>query len=61
MGGSALWVGGFISLGYGLHVLGWDPLVATLIAVAVLITVEGGLAWFLTHRKAAVDSKDGPR
>jgi len=48
--GSALWVGGFTSLGYGMHVLGWDPLVATLCAVAGLLIVEGGLAWMLSRR-----------
>ncbi len=50
--GSAIWVGGFLSLGYGLHALGWDPLVTTLIAVAALLLIEGGLAWLL-HRRAA--------
>lgn len=62
MGGSALWVGGFISLGYGLHVLGWDPLVATLVAVAALIILEGGLAWLLTRRGGtpAKPNDDGP-
>jgi membrane protein DedA with SNARE-associated domain len=51
--GSALWIAGFTSLGYGLHVLGWDPLVATLCAVAGLLILEGGLAWILTRRSEA--------
>jgi alkaline phosphatase len=51
--GSSLWVAGFTSLGYGLHVLGWDPLVATLCAVVGLLTIEGGLAWMLAKRSAA--------
>jgi alkaline phosphatase len=50
LSGSALWVGGFISLGYGLHILGWDPLIATLAAVAALIVIEGSLAWWLARR-----------
>ncbi|MBO9671417.1 MAG: DedA family protein [Sphingobium sp.] len=52
--GSSLWVGLFTAMGYGLHVLGWDPLVATLIAVVALITIEGGLAWFLSKRNHTV-------
>lgn len=51
--GSAIWVGFFISLGFGLHVLGWDPLIATLIAVAALLAFEGGLVWLMSRRKAA--------
>jgi membrane protein DedA with SNARE-associated domain len=60
--GSSLWVAGFTSMGYGLHVLGWDPLIATLCAVAGLITIEGGLAWILAKRSAAraSTSADGP-
>ena len=60
--GSALWVGGFTALGYGMHVLGWDPLTATLCAVAGLLIVEGGLAWMLSRRSAscASTSADGP-
>lgn len=47
LAGSALWVGGFTTLGYGLHVLGWNPFVATLVAVGVLLVVEGGLVWLV--------------
>jgi len=50
LAGSAIWVGGFTTLGYGLHVLGWHPYVATIAAVAGLLVVEGGLVWFLRRR-----------
>lgn len=52
LAGSAIWVGGLVSLGYGLHMLGWNPLVATLIAAATLLGVEGGLFWLLHRRRA---------
>ena len=48
--GSAIWVGGFICLGYVLTIFGWDPAVTTLIAVVVLLIVEGGLVWILRRR-----------
>lgn len=49
--GSALWVGGFTSLGYGLHVLGWNPVITTIVAVCVLIVVEGGILWLVRRHK----------
>jgi len=52
LSGSAIWAGGFISLGYGLHELGWNPLTATLLAVLALLAIEGGLGWLL-HRRAS--------
>lgn len=52
--GSAIWVGGFIGMGYGLNVLGWDPVVATLLAVIVLIAVESAAVWLLRRRGRAV-------
>ena len=52
LAGSAIWVGGFTTLGYGLHVLGWNPYVATIAAVCALIIVEGGLLWLLRRRRA---------
>jgi alkaline phosphatase len=51
--GSSLWVGGFILLGYGLHVLGWNPLVTTIGAVGVLLIVEGGILWLVRRRQRA--------
>jgi len=51
LSGSALWVGGFISLGYGLDVLGWNPVVTTLVAVCVLIVIEGGLVWLIRRHQ----------
>ncbi|QNA83864.1 DedA family protein [Sphingomonas sp. So64.6b] len=49
--GSALWVGAFTSLGYGLHVLGWNPWIATLVAVCVLVVLECGILWLVRRRK----------
>lgn len=57
LSGSALWVGSFISIGYGLNVLGWNPVITTLVAVCVLIAIEGGLVWLVRrhqHKSAAV-------
>lgn len=54
--GSALWVGGFTSLGYGLHVLGWNPVITTIVAVCVLIVVEGGILWLVRRRKQTPSS-----
>jgi membrane protein DedA with SNARE-associated domain len=54
LSGSALWVGAFTSLGYGLHVLGWNPWVATLAAVCVLIVLECGILWLVRRRKDAL-------
>jgi len=51
LAGSAIWVGGFTTLGYGLHVLGWNPYVATIAAVCGLLVVEGGLVWLLRRRR----------
>jgi membrane protein DedA with SNARE-associated domain len=51
LAGSGLWVGAFTTLGYGLHVLGWNPYVATIAAVGVLIVVEGGTLWLLRRRR----------
>lgn len=48
--GSALWVGGFTTLGYVLTIFGWDPGTTTLIAVVALLVVEGGLVWFIRRR-----------
>src|SRR5436189_140312 len=44
-------VGGFITLVYGLHAVGWNPFVATICAVAVLLVVEGGLVWLVKRRR----------
>jgi membrane protein DedA with SNARE-associated domain len=52
LAGSLLWVGGFITLGYGLHAFGWNPIVATVGAVGVLLVVEGGLVWLVRRRRA---------
>ncbi|OYW46344.1 MAG: hypothetical protein B7Z08_02525 [Sphingomonadales bacterium 32-68-7] len=52
--GSALWVGGFIGMGYGLHTLGWDPVRATILAVIGLILIEGAVVWVLRRRRQAV-------
>jgi alkaline phosphatase len=52
LAGSGLWVGGFTTLGYGLHVLGWNPYVATIAAVCGLLVVEGGMVWLLRRRGA---------
>jgi membrane protein DedA with SNARE-associated domain len=41
--GSALWVGVFLLLGYWLHVTGWDPVVATLVAVLALLVIEAAI------------------
>lgn len=51
LAGSAIWVGGFTTLGYGLHALGWNPYVATIAAVGGLLVVEGGLLWLLRRRR----------
>jgi membrane protein DedA with SNARE-associated domain len=51
LAGSLIWVGGFITLGYGLHAFGWNPFVATIGAVAVLLVVEGGLVWLVRRRR----------
>lgn len=51
--GSAIWVGGFTCLGYVLTIFGWDPAVTTLVAVIVLLIVEGGLVWIMQRRKGA--------
>lgn len=51
LAGSAIWVGGFTTLGYGLHVLGWNPYLATIAAVCGLLVVEGGLVWLLRRRR----------
>jgi len=51
LAGSLLWVGGFITLGYGMHVLGWNPFLATIGAVGVLLVVEGGLVWLVRRRR----------
>lgn len=51
--GSMIWVGGFIGMGYGLHVLGWDPARATILAVVALVAVEGGIVWLMKRRKRA--------
>ncbi|MES2057642.1 MAG: VTT domain-containing protein [Pseudomonadota bacterium] len=51
--GSGLWVGAFTSLGYGLHVLGWNPWIATLVAVCVLVVLECGILWLVRRRKDA--------
>ncbi|MDQ8756619.1 DedA family protein [Sphingosinicella sp. LHD-64] len=51
--GSLLWVGGFTTLGYGLHVLGWNPVVATIGSVLALLVVEGGLVWLLRRGREA--------
>jgi membrane protein DedA with SNARE-associated domain len=60
LAGSAIWVGGFTTLGYGLHVLGWNPFVATLVAVAALLVVEGGLVWLVRrYRRAPAISTAG--
>jgi membrane protein DedA with SNARE-associated domain len=56
--GSGLWVAAFTTLGYGLHVLGWNPYLATIAAVGVLIVVEGGLLWLLRRRREASASAD---
>ncbi len=48
--GSAIWVGGFTTLGYVLTVFGWDPAFTTLVAVIVLLCVEGGLVWIMRRR-----------
>ena len=53
LAGTLIWVGGFTTLGYGLHVLGWDPVVATIGGVLVLCVVEGGLVWLLRRRREA--------
>lgn len=50
--GSGLWIGGFTCLGYILTIFGWDPAVTTLIAVAVLLILEGGLAWTVSRRQS---------
>lgn len=55
LAGSLLWVGGFTTLGYGLHFLGWNPLPATIGAVCVLCVIEGGLLW-LVRRYRRVDA-----
>lgn len=49
--GSTIWVGGFITLGYALTRFGWNPAVTTLVAVAVLLVVEGGLLWIVRRRR----------
>lgn len=51
LAGSALWVGGFTILGYGLHVLGWNPFITTIVAVGVLLVVEGGLLWLVRRHQ----------
>jgi len=38
--GSASWAGAFLLLGYWLHATGWDPVVATIVAVLALLVVE---------------------
>lgn len=38
--GSALWVGAFLLLGYWLHVTGWNPITATIVAVIALLVIE---------------------
>ncbi len=45
--GSAIWVGGFTTLGYVLTIFGWDPGFTTLVAVIALLCVEGGLVWIM--------------
>lgn len=45
LAGTTIWVGGFVTMGYGLHVLGWNPVVATIAAVCGLVCVEGGILW----------------
>ena len=58
--GSAIWVGGFTTLGYGLHVLGWNPVFATIVAVGALLVVEGGLVWLVRrYRRAPATSTSG--
>jgi len=49
--GSALWVGGFTTLGYGLHVLGWNPAITTIVAVCFLIVIEGGILWLVRRHQ----------
>lgn len=41
--GSALWVGVFLLLGYWLHLTGWDPLIATIVAVLALLVIEAAI------------------
>jgi membrane protein DedA with SNARE-associated domain len=58
--GSAIWVGGFTTLGYSLHVFGWNPATTTLVAVLVLLVVEGGLLWFIRRRKKQKAARHNP-
>lgn len=53
LAGTLIWVGGFTTLGYGLHVLGWDPIVATIGGVLALLVVECGIVWLLRRRRGA--------
>lgn len=41
--GSGLWAGAFLLLGYSMHVTGWDPLVATIVAVLALLVIEAAI------------------
>lgn len=53
LAGTLIWVGGFTTLGYGLHVLGWDPVAATIGGVLALLIIECGLVWLLRRRRGA--------
>lgn len=59
--GSAIWVGGFITLGYMLTRFGWNPAVTTLAAVAVLLVVEGGLLWIVRRRRDRAAARLTPK
>jgi membrane protein DedA with SNARE-associated domain len=54
LAGTLIWVGGFTTLGFGLHVLGWNPFIATIMAVGALLVVEGGLVWLVRRRQRLV-------
>ncbi|HYJ52361.1 MAG TPA: DedA family protein [Allosphingosinicella sp.] len=54
LAGTLIWVGGFTTLGFGMHVLGWNPFLATIGAVGVLLVVEGGLVWLVRRRQRLV-------
>ena len=49
--GSAIWVGGFTAIGYGLNMFGWDPVIATIIAVIALVIIEGGILLLIQRRR----------